>query len=172
MACNPGLTYKYEYTGASMESASPGHNNHSTKLDKHFWAKTTEKCRDLPGDPRARTSRRTGPGNRRDGQHLSWPSTFRSVVCCSGFYLIASKGAPFFSESPAHSCFWLDVDPRFLVRVSTSLDCCPLTLCPSARLPSKQKKKSPVLLQSQVSFSTSKSSCRLRLVRWFKTLPQ
>jgi hypothetical protein len=33
MACNLGLTYKYEYTGASIECASPGHNNHFTKLD-------------------------------------------------------------------------------------------------------------------------------------------
>jgi hypothetical protein len=33
MACNLGLTYKYEYTGTSIEGVSPGHNNHSTKLD-------------------------------------------------------------------------------------------------------------------------------------------
>jgi hypothetical protein len=34
MACNLGLTYKYEYTGASMGCVSPDHNNHSTKLDR------------------------------------------------------------------------------------------------------------------------------------------
>jgi hypothetical protein len=33
MACNLGLTYKYEYTRASMKRVSPDHNNHSTKLD-------------------------------------------------------------------------------------------------------------------------------------------
>jgi hypothetical protein len=34
MACNPGLTYKYEYTGASIECASPGHNNQFTNINR------------------------------------------------------------------------------------------------------------------------------------------